>query len=278
MKYWLAPAVLMLGVWPEATAQKYEYGVFLGGSNYFGELAPKIVMKESHAAYGLFYRNNYSPFFSLKTGFYYGSISGSDQNFEFNKPRNLSFRSDIIEASSQLEFNFRPFGLEMFAKNFSSYVFAGFAVFYHQPQAFYNGQWVNLRPLGTEGQLLRHSATYSDVAVALPFGGGFKWNISKHWAGSFELGFRRTTTDYLDDVSRSYPNLDHLRKYNNINPQDLNTAVALSDRSGEISKEGNLTSEGDQRGNPRNKDWYIMGGITLSYRIVTNRCHSGKLF
>src|SRR5690606_33801091 len=51
-----------------------------------------------------------------------------------------------------------------------------------------------------EGQKL-----YSLVSFAVPVGFGLRYKINPKFDILAELGFRLTTTDYLDDVSKDYP-------------------------------------------------------------------------
>ena len=70
-----------------------------------------------------------------------------------------------------------------------------------------------------------------------------------------EAGFRKTFTDYLDDVSTTYPGGNLLDM--------TNEAIYMSDPLGTHSK--NM-----ERGNPDKKDWYAFAGITLSFRLSNN--------
>src|SRR5687768_14100169 len=97
----------------QAIAQKWEIGGMLGASNYNGDLAREIVLKETHIAGGAFIRYNLGKYWSIKPAFQIGTISGSDKNFKENKYRNLSFKSNITEFSTVMEYNFKPFGAQV---------------------------------------------------------------------------------------------------------------------------------------------------------------------
>lgn len=132
--------------------QTYELGVFLGGSNYQGDLAPDLVLGETHGAFGIQFRQNLSPFFSFNYSANYANISGNDNNFSYLATRNLNFHSKIYEGSFQVEFNFFKYAVGLKPKKFSPYVFTGISVFAFDPRTTYNGNDVALRPLHTEGQ------------------------------------------------------------------------------------------------------------------------------
>jgi len=140
---------------------------------------------------------------------------------------------------------------------FSPYVFVGIAATHHNPKTEYQGEWYELQPLGTEGQgIMGYAPKYDRVIVAIPYGGGIKYALSERLTVGFEMGVRKTFTDYLDDVSTTYVTRGEL-------------ALALSNRTGELlNGEPIQFEEGDRRGNPDNDDAYLIGGFSISYNII----------
>ena len=95
---------IALGFSASLQAQDWEFGIFAGGSNYYGDLAPfaPVMLKETKPAIGGLVRYNLSERIALRGNLTYGQISGDDANFNSNYKnnlRNLSFRSDILEVS-----------------------------------------------------------------------------------------------------------------------------------------------------------------------------------
>jgi hypothetical protein len=247
--------------------QTTELGLFFGGSNYLGDLQQvRFDKDELHWAGGVFTRFNFSNAFSFKSHFYKGQISGDDRNFEGLevRKRNLHFRSDIYELGIQLEVTFLQFG-ERDQRIAAPYIFAGTAVFLFNPQAQYEGEWVDLQPLGTEGQgldIYPDREKYELVQFAIPLGIGFNLALGKKAKIGFEIGFRKTFTDYLDDVSLTYPDLELLAEKNPM-------AANLSFRTPEYTGEDSLNPEGKIRGSGETMDLYFFGGVTLSAVIGT---------
>ena len=168
------------------------------------------------------------------------------------------------------------------------YAFFGVTLFHHNPQArvpktdlngnklAQGGGWVNLQPLGTEGQNASLEITdanyknkpYSRIQIAIPLGIGVRVRVSKNIDISGEFSFRYVFTDYLDDVSTTYIGEDKF--------VDM-TANLLQDRSYEILDFNNrLGQEGRQRGWSKQKDQYIIAEIGLSFNISTYRCPSAN--
>lgn len=240
-------------------AQRIEVGATIGFANYVGDLAPSMVISETHPALGFFGRYNISSSFAITGGINFTRVSGSDQNFEFNKSRNLNFRSNITEYASTIEFNYSKYALGILDKKFTSYVFLGIAMFQYNPQAYFENNWIDLRGLRTEGK------SYGTFSMAIPFGIGVKWKINKTFALESNIGFRKTYTDYLDDVSTTYADV--------VQQQQTKGRVAalLTDRSAEINNGTFQNKAGYRRGNPDFNDWYVIGGVTLSYRIFNRQ-------
>jgi hypothetical protein len=112
------------------------------------------------------------------------------------------------------------------------------------------------------------------MAMCIPLGVGFKYNISERVNFSFEITHRFTTTDYLDDVSTTYIGSS---KFPDLPNGTHSTAYLLQDRSYEIDPANPLGAvEGRQRGWSKQKDQYIIAEVGLSLNIGTYRCPSAK--
>ena len=240
-------------------AQTHEIGLFGGASNYHGDLASEIVLGETHPSGGVFYRYNFDQFWAYRPMLSFMTISGSDENYDEYRLRNLSFKSNIIELSNTIELNFQPFSNSPYHNSSTFYAFAGVAIMYHNPKAELRGEWHKLRSLNTEN--LPTKDRYNLFQFAVPFGGGYKHSITRNFIVGLELGWRKTFTDYLDDVSTVYP--------------DVSANYQFTDRSWEVSESGNFIAEpGDMRGDPNLKDWYFQGGISLTYKFTPILCWS----
>jgi len=112
-----------------------------------------------------------------------------------------------------------------------------------------------LRDLGTEGQNegFDGRSPYKTSQLAIPFGFGFKYSLSKRLAFALEWGLRKTFTDYIDDVSTTY-----YLEGESINQND--PAQILSDPT--MSHQPY-----EARGNASTKDWYAFVGLTVTYKF-----------
>jgi len=255
-------------------AQFWEVGVMLGGSAYDGDLTPGLIdMKQINPAGGVIVRANISKYVTIKGNVYDGTISGDDKDATNpkNLNRNLSFTSNILDIGINCEYNLTGFVANDRHNSTSPYLFAGLAVFSFDPRAYDNvsGQWVRLQPLGTEGQ---NTARYNDnghnkyalTQISIPFGIGLKHNFSRNWNLGLEFGLRKTFTDYLDDVSNTYVSYDYLAA------ESGPLAARMSNRT--LNKDLTLT-DNTLRGNPNKDDWYMFGGIIISYTFLAPICY-----
>ncbi len=238
-------------------AQSWEIGAMAGGSNYHGDIAYNIVPSETNFSGGAFFKYNFNEYWTIRPTLSYLKISGADSNFNEYKLRNLSFRNNIYELASVMEFNFQPFSNSAIHKKTTAYALLGVALFLHKPEANLNNEWVELRPLQTENQ------RYRLMQLSVPMGVGVKHALTPNILLGFEASWRKTFTDYLDDVSSTYAD-----------PSDGGaTYQALVDRSNEVSPDGRkLASQGDVRGDPKLKDWYFQTAFSISYRFTPIQC------
>lgn len=245
-----------------------EIGPWIGSSIYFGDLNTDFRLDRPNIAGGFGARYNFNHRLAAKVSFNYGRIeaydSDSDNPFELN--RNLSFQSDIFEGTMQFEFNFLPYYHDHREYWFTPYVFGGVTVFRHDPQTETDaGDLVSLRELGTEGQL--RGEEYLVIGSALTGGVGFKWDLSYEISMDVHLGIRNANTDYLDDVSTTYPDISDLGR------QRGPLAVELSDRGLMLDAGGDrIDREGEQRGDATVNDRYIFVGIGFNYYFGDVRC------
>lgn len=242
----------------ELVAQSNSFGVTGGALYYTGDLNKKH-FKFLNPAGGLIYRYNFfNRRLALRIHGLFGEISAEDakSNSTFQQNRNLSFKSRIIEIGPMLEINFLPYRIGD-AKNefFTPYLFFGLVYTNFEPRAEINGQWYDLKTVGTEGQMVNNGKGYSGSTMSFPVGVGVKWNFAGAWALNIEFGARVAFTDYLDDVSKDYV------EANVFNGEGNTIGQTLADRS------LNGAIPGTSRGDSFDKDWYYYAGIGLFYRI-----------
>lgn len=251
--------LLGLGLLNYTFAQKVELGLSAGIANYTGDIAPGIVLAETRWSGGLFARYNVNNTWAFTATANQLRIGGSDANVDFNKARNITFRTDITEFAGLVEYNYFKYGTGVRDVHFTPYVFWGLGASFYNPQGIYQNKWYDLRDYKTEG----NANAYSGVTAVMPMGIGIKWMPNKNFSLEWNICGRKTYTDYLDDVSKTY--IDANKQYSE---KGLIAAV-MSDPS-VVNNEGVFKNKtGYQRGNPDFNDWYFTSTISVTYRIFT---------
>jgi len=184
----------------------------------------------------------------------------------WRKQRNLDFKSTVMEAYGAIEvfptmFMYRN---SEFEPRLRPYGFVGIGVFHFNPKgsltdANGNKTWYNLQPLRTEGQGMPEypdSKPYKLTQMNIPMGGGIKYYFSDRMNFSMELLYRKTFTDYIDDVSKRYIDVKDFSKY--LSAQDAVLAAKLSDKTIPIIYPGMTRwPKGTQRGDMKDGDAYF---------------------
>lgn len=268
---------------------RHEVQFGLGASNFLGDLGgaeeigthgiKDLQVKPAKPTVTLGYKYALSPYVGVKGSLITSYLSGNDA-LTVNKVRNnrnLSFRAGLLELGASVElypFSEKLKGLYRIRGGnrkvvLSPYLVAGIGFAMFNPKTKYNGEWVSLQPLGTEGQgLAGRPDKYSRYTLSFPMGIGVKYLINRNWSAGFEMSLRYTLTDYIDDVSTSYYLSSEIEAANG------STAAILADRALDpsLGETGVISSPNGknnylQRGNPYYNDAYSFAIFSVHYRL-----------
>ena len=216
--------------------------------------------------------------------FNYLLVAGDDKLTAdvYRNNRNLNFKSNIFEVATRFELSFfsnkagHRYGIKSTVKRrakascWEFIAFVGAGVFYYNPKGKdpVTGQYIALRPLHTEGQgLAGGPKQYSNFSFSIPMGFAYRMIILKQWSVGVEVNYRKTFTDYIDDVSTTYYNKYELEKA--YGP----TSVLMADPSkGDIpgATAPDASGVGAQRGD-KEKDTYMAVQITIGKFFMPKR-------
>jgi len=164
-------------------------GFFAGGSYYLGDLNKNKQFYKIKPSLGLFYRYNFNSRWATRANLYGGFLSAddADSKYKYQQQRNYSFNTIFIDLAGQMEFNFLPYRLGDEKTPFSPYFALGIGGAY-----FTN----SIRP----------------IQITIPFSFGFKFNISSKFGLGIAWSFRKTFTDYIDNLSnyKSIEDVDNI--------------------------------------------------------------------
>lgn len=248
--------ILSLLVYTDNNAQNTHIGFRFGLANYQGDLQERrFTFNQAKMVGSIGARYDLSEHLTARGFISYGTIKAADAKNKNTslQQRNLSFESRIKELELSMQYNI--FSLN--DKWWTPYAFAGVALFNFKPYAFdNNNNKTFLQPLSTEGQgFIAGKDDYNRTVLTIPFGIGAEYALNEDMRIGLELGYRRTFTDYIDDVSTSYVDQAQL-----LNARGA-TAVQMAYRG-----TGSYPTAGSLRGNEKNKDGYYFVQLTFTIR------------
>ncbi len=218
---------------PNSQAQLYEAGVFLGGSNFIGDIGSTTYISPQKPALGLMLKWNRSKRHSFRGSIIFTDLVGFDEDSSDPRriERDYDFKNSIVEFSAGMEFTFLDFDLDSTDPQMTPYLYTGISTAKHNNSFFRNG--------------IQISENTSSWAIGIPMVAGFKTTISDVFILAAEIGVRYT---FSDEIDGSVPG-----KF---------TPSGVPGEPSSIVPFGNLNSN----------DWYVFSGITLTYTFGQKPC------
>ncbi len=272
------------------SAAHFQAGITLGPSNFLGDLGGNAgkgtpFIKDNNLAmtkfaYGAFLSYHPNHLFAVRFSLTRGTLEGDDAVIkpkggleEARRNRNSNFQSKISEALLMAEIyptTLLEYDVNDTYKKLRPYVTVGIGAFKFNPQGFdvVSNQWVDLKPLRTEGQGFTEYPTrkeYKLTQMNIPLGIGVKYFVSENVNVSFEVIHRKTFTDYIDDVSTNY--VAPALFYNYMPLAQAQLAERMANKS-----LNNVYGSGDKRGTATNNDSYYTAQIKVGFLL--NRSNS----
>lgn len=251
-----------------------EFGIVAGVSQYFGDLNPDLHFNTPKVAVGIFFRKQITDYIAVRIQGQFAQLGYSDvynsQN-AFDLRRNLSFNTNIWQLGLQGDFNFFRFIPGDGDHRATPYLTLGICMFSFDPYAYLNGQKYYLRELGTEGQgspAYPGRQPYNNIAAYIPLGLGYKYNLNPKMNVGIEVVYNFTTTDYLDDVSKTYAGINNFTTLPSGAPS---AAALLQDRSYETGSPP-IGIQGRQRGYENQNDGFLFIELMFSMNLSSYRC------
>lgn len=250
----------------------------LGGLNKIGtDFSPvDLEFVLTRPAFSLAYRYKFAKNFNIHTSFNYLLVAGDDKltTEPFRNNRNLNFKSNIFELAVRAEVSFfaskvgHRYGIKKTlarrhkGKSNEFILFAGIGGFYFNPKGKNpaTGQYEKLYPLHTEGQGLPDGPKqYKRISISIPMGIAWRMTLNKLWCVGLEFNYRKTFTDYIDDVHGTYYNKTALASAYGTKSVIM-ADPSLGDIPGATAPNGD--GSGAQRGD-KEKDSYMALQITI---------------
>ncbi|MFS4484261.1 DUF6089 family protein [Hyunsoonleella sp. 2307UL5-6] len=188
-------------------SQINEIGVFVGGSNFIGDVGATDYISPNQAAFGAIYKWNRSSRHSYRVSMIFSELEGIDLNSDDprRQQRGFSFNNSIFEISAGMEFTFLDFNLHSGKPVATPYLYTGISIARHDNNFFSNGTLT--------------SENSESWAYGIPMVLGFKARLIDKFIIGLEVGARYT---FSDEIDGSIPDADFRQqfRFGNINNND----------------------------------------------------------
>src|SRR5438067_3580590 len=185
-------------------AQNFYFSGRLGVAGYQGDLKAKaITLSQTKPMFSVGARYDLSEHIAARSYITFASLTGDDKKGNaIMQQRNLNFKSKILDWELTAQYS-------LFSLNdrwWTPYVFAGIGVFHFNPSTKDSaGHKTFLKPLSTEGEGFTAGVNnYKLMQLSVPLGLGAEYSLNEDMRLGLEFGYRKTFTDYIDDVSTVY--------------------------------------------------------------------------
>ncbi len=176
-----------------ASAQMFEVGGFLGGSNYIGDVGSTKYINPNRIAIGGIAKFNWKPQITFRGTLMYSRLYASDikaeSAFRRNRRPTLKFRNSIVEGSIGIEFSFFKYNLSRRGHTQTPYIIAQIGA-------------VNYSIVSKNSEKKRVTS------LVFPLGAGYKMQLVRNVGIAFETSFRYTFKDVIDGNNHEIPGLD----------------------------------------------------------------------
>lgn len=189
------------------TAQTYEIGLFVGGTNMIGDVGKTNYILPSGEAYGTLFKWNKSKRYAWRASVYRGSFVADDSKSSIPSRQQRGYRveNSITEYSLGMEFNFVDYNLHKLGPAFTPYLYTGITYFR------YDFNYIDALQVQDINQ--------KDGSFAIPMTVGAKLRLSQFFILGAEIGARYTFTDNLDASNPEGSNFEQFR-FGNVLSED----------------------------------------------------------
>jgi len=245
-------------------AQNFYFSGRAGLANYQGDLKAKAIsFSQSRLMGSIGARYDLSEHITARSYFSLTSLQADDKKgTAVMQLRNLNFKTKILDLELTAQYNLFSFN----DRWWTPYIFAGIGVFHFNPYTKNTaGDKVLLKPLSTEGEgFMPGVKNYKLIQLSLPIGFGAEYSLNEDMRIGIEFGYRKTFTDYLDDVSTVY--VDQTSLLNARGQTAVDLAWRGDEKTGSPYPAGGIT-----RGNSTHKDGYYYIALTYTVRYFFDK-------
>ncbi len=192
--------------------QIHEVGIFMGGTNYIGDVGSTNYISPNKAGGGMVYKYNLNPRIALRGTISMLGIKGDDRKSsnEIRRNRNFSFSNTINELAIGIEYNFFEYDMTTVDKGYTPYILLEIAGIQYQ----------SVSEETTTGNYNLKTKT----GFSLPVGVGFKGQLAENIGFAIETRLNYT---FQDDIDYTTKNIASLNFGGNSNDWYMFTGISL---------------------------------------------------
>jgi Outer membrane protein beta-barrel domain len=189
---------------PTISAQNWEVGTTIGGSLYNGDIdvTPLTATPQIRFGGGIFVGYHINNWLGIRLQANAGTLFADEKQYgssAWKTRRGFAFSSPIYELALMPQIHPIRMG------RFEPFAFVGLAVASFSPTTNYNdpNPTADVDRTINERIALDKITPFSTVTMAIPIGGGVRWFPSDRFAVGFEVGGRKTFSDFIDRIQVS---------------------------------------------------------------------------
>ena len=177
-------------------SQIHEIGVFMGGTNYIGDVGSTNYISHNNIGGGLVYKYNLNPRIALRGTISILGINGDDakSSNEIRRNRNFSFSNTIKELAIGIEYNFFEYDMTTISQGYTPYILLEIAGMQYESVS---------AEITTGNYNLKTKTGYS-----LPVGICFKGRLAKQIGFAIETRLNYTFRDDIDYTTKNIASLN----------------------------------------------------------------------
>jgi hypothetical protein len=189
-------AIVFICVTSISWSQIHEIGVFIGGTNYVGDVGRTNYIFPNKIGASLIYKYNLNPRIALRGNLSLIPLHGDDaqSSNQIRKNRNFNFNNSIKEVAVGIEYNFFEYDMTSVDKAYTPYILLEIAGF-------------NYNSVSSEITTGRYNYK-SKTAYSMLIGLGFKGRLADNIGFAIETRMNYTFQDDLDYTTYKAPSLD----------------------------------------------------------------------
>ncbi len=189
-------AIVFICITSISWGQINEIGVFIGGSNYVGDVGKTNYISPNNFGISLVYKYNLNPRIALRGNLSLISISGDDakSSNEIRKNRNFNFKNSLKELAVGIEYNFFEYDMTSVDQAYTPYILLEVAAYSYD---------------GVASEIATGQYNFnSKIGYSIPIGLGFKGKLAENIGFALETRINYTFKDDLDYTTNKISSLN----------------------------------------------------------------------